>query len=97
MKKKVLLLAIVALMLTVFDSVLAYAKEAGVAGREEKEAFERMLEDAFPDEDKASLMESVMALGDDMDEETFRQMMEGAFSEMNQEPSSEEEPQILNP
>lgn len=64
---------------------------------EEKEAFERMLEDAFPDEDKASLMESVMALGDDMDEETFRQMMEGAFSEMNQEPSSEEEPQILNP
>ncbi|MCX4317737.1 MAG: cell wall hydrolase [Lachnospiraceae bacterium] len=40
MKKKVLLLAIVALMLTVFDSVPAYAKEAGVAGREEKEAFE---------------------------------------------------------
>lgn len=64
---------------------------------EEKEAFERMLEDAFPDEDKDSLMESVMSLGDDMDEETFRQMMEGAFSEMNQELSSEEEPQILNP
>lgn len=68
---------------------------------EEKEAFERMLEDAFPDEDKDSLMESVMALGDDMDEETFRQMMEGAFSEMNAEPneasSPEKELQILNP
>ncbi len=40
MKKKVLLLAIATLMLTVFDSVPAYAKETGVAVREEKEALE---------------------------------------------------------